>query len=135
MACRKVQPLVWMMVVAVAAIMVAENGKMCLATFDMGGAKDSVMNTAEKAKESSESWASWAYAKISGKLSVNPKDVKQGAEDMMHTSTDTTGYATGKVHAVSHASKKDDNEKFYDEAKKDVGAAYASLAHKIIKED
>lgn len=66
MACRKVQSLVWMMVVAMAAIMVAENGKLCFATFDMGGAKDSVMNTAEKAKESSESWASWAYAKISG---------------------------------------------------------------------
>ncbi|XP_021752431.1 uncharacterized protein LOC110717941 [Chenopodium quinoa] len=125
MACKRGTSLVWMMVVVVAAILVAENGRMCSA-FDLGEAKEAVLDKAEEAKD-------WAYNKISGsgKLSVNPQNMKQAAEDMMH---DGTKFASGKVHTVSH-SVKDGNERFYAEAKRDAGPAYDSMATKTVRED
>uniref|UniRef100_A0A803KYF2 Uncharacterized protein n=1 Tax=Chenopodium quinoa TaxID=63459 RepID=A0A803KYF2_CHEQI len=128
MACKRGTSLVWMMVVVVAVMLVAENGRMCSA-FDFGEAKDAVLDKAEEAKD-------WAYNKISGsgKLSVNPQNMKHAAEDMMRDAPGTEKFASGKLHAVSH-SVKDGNERFYAEAKRDAGPAYDSLATKTVRED
>ncbi|XP_056696944.1 uncharacterized protein [Spinacia oleracea] len=132
MACKRATPVVWMLVAAAVAMVVAQNGRMCSA-FDMDEAKETMMAKAGEAKETASTWTSWAYTKLSGsnKISVNPEDMrlKQPPND----DDDATPFVSGKVHAVSHAVK-DNTDEFYAAAKRDVGAAYDSMASKSVRE-